>query len=65
MKIDDAEADIYEPVNDDIGHWLTARASYADRRGTGKTAHKSSDDGVIINHDNSVPRASRMPTTRR
>ena len=54
-KIDDAEADTYEPVNGDIGHWLTARASYADRRGTGKTAHKSSDAGVIINHDNRAP----------
>ena len=54
-KIDDAESDTYEPVTDDIGHWLTARASYADRRGTGKTAHKSSDADVIINHDNRGP----------
>ena len=55
MKIDDTESDTYEPVMDDIGDWLTARASYADRRGTGKTAHKSSDDVVIINHDNRAP----------
>ena len=55
MKIDDAESATYEPVTGDIDDWLTAMASYTDRRGTGNTEHKSSDAVVIINHDNRAP----------
>ena len=55
MKIDDAESATYEPVTVDIDHWLTAMASYTDRRGTGNTKHKSSDAVVKINHDNRAP----------
>ena len=54
-KIDDAESDTYEPVKDDLGRWLAARASYTDRRGEGKTATDVSDSAVIANNDNRAP----------
>ena len=54
-KIDDAESDTYEPVKDDLGRWLIARASYTDRRGEGKTAMGVSDNAVRVNNDNRAP----------
>ena len=54
-EIYDAESDTYEPVKDDLGRWLIARASYTDRRGEGKTAMDVSDSAVIANNDNRAP----------
>ena len=54
-EIDDAESDTYEPVKDDLGRWLIARASYSDRRGEGKTAMGVSDNAVRVNNDNRAP----------
>ena len=54
-KIDDADADTYEPVSGDTSHGLAAVATYTDRRGPGNTMHKPSDNGVIQNTDNVAP----------
>ena len=54
-EIDDAESDTYEPVKDDLGRWLIARASYTDRRGEGKTARGESENAVRVNNDNRAP----------
>ena len=51
----DAKSDTYKPVSDDLGRWLTAMATYTDRRGSGKPANMSSDNVVIINKDNVAP----------
>ena len=54
-KITGAKSDTYKPVSGDIGRWLTARATYSDRDGAGKTMHESSTYAVIINNDNVGP----------
>ena len=54
-KIPGAKSDTYKPVSGDIGRWLTARATYSDRDGAGKTMYKSSANAVINNNDNVGP----------
>ena len=60
-KIADAKSDTYKPVVDDAaaagteGKWLTAMATYTDRRGSGKPANMSSGNSVIQNTDNVAP----------
>ena len=55
-KIADAKSDTYKPVSDDLGRWLTAMATYTDRRGSGKSANTPSNNAVIVNTDNVAPR---------
>ena len=54
-QIADSKSDTYKPVSDDEGHWLTAMATYTDRRGPGNTMHEPSANGVIVNTDNVAP----------
>ena len=54
-KVPNAKSDTYKPASGDIGRWLTARATYSDRDGAGKTMHESSTNAVIINNDNVGP----------
>ena len=54
-KIADTKSDTYKPVRDDEGRWLTAMATYTDRRGPGNTMYKSSNNAVIVNNDNVAP----------
>ena len=54
-KIADAKSDTYKPVSDDVNRWLTAMATYTDRRGPGNTMYKSSNNAVIVNTDNVAP----------
>ena len=54
-KIADTKSDTYKPVSDDVNRWLTAMATYTDRRGPGNTMHKPSDNSVIENTDNVAP----------
>ena len=54
-KIADTKSDTYKPVSDDEGRWLTAMATYTDRRGPGNTMYKSSNNAVIVNTDNVAP----------
>ena len=54
-EIADTKSDTYKPVSDDEERWLTAMATYTDRRGPGNTMHESSDNAVIQNTDNVAP----------
>ena len=55
LKIADTKSDTYKPVIGDVGTWLTAMATYTDRRGSGKSANMASDNVVIVNNDNVAP----------
>ena len=54
-KIADAKSDTYKPVSDDENRWLTAMATYTDRRGPGNTMHMSSANTVVESTDNVAP----------
>ena len=54
-KIADTKSDTYKPVSDDKDRWLTAMATYTDRRGPGNTMHMSSANTVVENTDNVAP----------
>ena len=54
-KIADAKSDTYKPVSGDVGRWLTAMATYTDRRGSVESANMPSDNAVIVNNDNVAP----------
>ena len=53
--IEDANADTYTPVADDVGDTLTAVASYTDGHGSGKSAEGEASSMVAVDTRNRAP----------